>query len=135
MSRPSLFKNVKDRILCDVARIPIRFFCRDLGRAFQIGQGVWVGIRQAFEFGAGGQLESEGFQELGIVALQDSKESCDLAIVVIDDFGPWLPPPPQEDTAHADKGFDIGLMIMAVDDGADAFCQVAFTALPRRCWR
>ena len=99
--------------------------------AFQIGQGVGIGVDQTTEFGTGGQLEPQDVEELRIVPLEDAKQVGNLAAPIIDDLGARAHGAAQKDAAHADERLGIGLAGHRVEEGADAFGEVTFAAKPR----
>ncbi len=95
---------------------------------FEIGEGARVGIGQADELGACGQLKSQHFEELGIVTLQYPEKIADVTAKIIDDLGFGPHGAAQEYPAHADKGLGIGQMPVGIGAGADAPCEIVFAA-------
>ena len=99
--------------------------------ALEVGQRVGVHGDQAFELGAGGQLETQGFKELGIMPLEDAEQVGDVPATVVDDLGPRPGGAAQEDAPHANEGLGIGGAGGGVEDRADAASEVALSAQPR----
>ena len=64
------------------------------------------------------------------MALQDANQVGDIAAIVVDHLGPGPRGAAQEDAAHPDERFGIGLAGRGVQDGADPAGEVAFAAQP-----
>jgi len=55
-------------------------------RALKIGQRVGIGFNEPLELGPRRELPFQHFQKSNIMALENTKEGCNVAAVIVDDF-------------------------------------------------
>lgn len=99
-------------------------------RALEVGERCGVRLAQALELLAGGDLEAEHVEELGIMALEDPEEVHDLAVEIVHDLELRTPGPAEEHAAHAGEGLDIDRVIDAVDPLDDLLVEGLLAAHP-----
>ena len=84
------------------------------------------------EFRAGGQEEIEpGDQRVGMIA-QDAEEVDDLAIDIVEDFGPRAHSSAREHATHAAKGLGMAAVRGRLDARGDGPGEAFLAAEPRR---
>jgi hypothetical protein len=73
-------------------------------------------------------LIAQRVHELRVVPLENAEEIGDLAVAVVDHFGPWAGCAPEEDAAHPDERLGIGSMRHGRDAGHDPLGQAPLAA-------